>query len=73
MDDEREPDLSEDPRRQQTGQGYPEEQPAGASPAEGTERGPEAGSGGPDSAPDTEGGQDEGPAGATGNPDAAGG
>ena len=67
MDDEREPDLSEDPRRQDEGQGgYPEENPAGGG---GQDR---SGAGG-ESAPDTEGGQDESPSGATGNPGAAGG
>jgi hypothetical protein len=71
--DEREPDIRDDPRGQDTGQGYPEEQEAGASPVEGTERGPEAGACGPERAPDTEGGQDESPGGATGNPGAAGG
>ena len=59
--DEREPDLTDDPRKQ-------EQQGTGGYP-EGEDR---SGSGG-DSAPDTEGGQDERPGGATGNPDAAGG
>ncbi len=27
---EREPDITDDPRKQQTGEGYPEEQPEGA-------------------------------------------
>lgn len=37
-----EPDHTEDPRRQQTGSGgYPETQQEGASPAEGTDVGPE--------------------------------
>ena len=65
--EEREPDLSEDPRKQQEGQGgYPEANPAGEgeAPREGFDD---------SGAPDTEGGQDERPSGATGNPDAAGG
>ena len=63
---ERDPDISEDPREQDTGQGgYPEENPAGSG-------GGEAPYEPTDDAPDTEGGQDEGPGGATGNPDAAG-
>jgi hypothetical protein len=72
MTDEREPDQTDDPRRQGTGQGYPESNPAEQTPREGTDEGPEAGNRRPD-APDTEGGQDEGPSGATGNPNAAGG
>lgn len=68
MDDEREPDLTEDARKQEEGQGgYPEANPAGG--GGGQDR---SGSGG-ESAPDTEGGQDDSPSGATGNPDAAGG
>ena len=71
---EREPDHDEDPRRQGTGQGYPETNPADATPAEGTERGPEAGTGGADErAPDTHADQDDEPSDATGNPGAAGG
>jgi hypothetical protein len=69
---EREPDISDDPRKQGTGEGYPESNPAGATPVEGTEQGPEAGTEDQD-APDTQGGQDDGPSGATGNPGAAGG
>ncbi|HEX8121323.1 MAG TPA: hypothetical protein VF549_08680 [Solirubrobacteraceae bacterium] len=62
--DEREPDLTDDPRehqdeRQDSQGGYPA----------GEDR---SGSGG-DSAPDTDAGQDESPGGATGNPGAAGG
>lgn len=69
MDDEREPDLTEDARKQEEGQGgYPEANPAGGGGG-GQDR---SGSGG-ESAPDTEGGQDDSPSGATGNPDAAGG
>jgi len=71
---EREPDIEDDPRKQETGQGYPEEQPSGASPKEGTESGPEAGTGGAEErSPDTHAGQDDDPSGATGNPGAAGG
>ena len=65
MSDERQPDQSEDPRKQGTGQGYPESNPADDTP----------------DAPDRTGDTDapstsspnEGDAGqATGNPDAAG-
>jgi hypothetical protein len=71
---EREPDLDEDPRQQGTGQGYPESNPASGSSAEGTEGGPEAGTGGADDqAPDTHSKQDDSPSDATGNPGAAGG
>ena len=67
MDEEREPDLSEDPRKQGQGQGgYPESDPTGGG---GEDR---SGSGG-DSAPDTDPDRDDSAAGATGNPDAAGG
>ena len=61
MDEEREPDITDDPRKADEGGsgGYPE----------GEDR---SGSGG-DSAPDTEGGDDQTPGGATGNPGAAGG
>jgi hypothetical protein len=69
---EREPDIDDDPRRQGTGQGYPESNPEGATPAEGTDSGPEAGTGDTE-APDTSAGQDESPSDATGNPGAAGG
>jgi hypothetical protein len=68
---EREPDQSEDPRRQGTGEGYPEENPQGQTPVEGTEQGPEAGTENEASA-DTHADQDEAPGGATGNPGAAG-
>ena len=68
--EEREPDIREDPRKQEEGQGgYPEENPAGEGGGGGQEHAREAA----ESAPDTEGGQDESPGGATGNPDAAGG
>ena len=72
MTDEREPDQTDDPRQQGTGQGYPESNPAGQTPREGTADGPEAGNSQPPS-PDTKGGQDEDASGATGNPNAAGG
>ncbi len=39
---EREPDITQDPRDISTGQGYPEQQPEGASPVEGRDRGPES-------------------------------
>jgi hypothetical protein len=71
--DEREPDIEDDPRDQQSGQGYQEEQPADASP-ENDDSGPDSGTGGAEErSPDTSAGQDESPSGATGNPDAAGG
>ncbi len=72
-DQDKGPDITEDPRQQGTGQGYPESNPESATPAEGTDRGPEAGakhSGEPD-APASK--ADEKPSGATGNPGAAGG
>lgn len=72
MTEEREPDQTDDPRQQGTGQGYPESNPADQTPEEGTASGPEAGNTDPPS-PDTKGGQDEDPSGATGNPGAAGG
>ena len=66
---EREPDISDDPRQQETGEGYQEEQPGG-----GSSEGPNSGTSGTDErAPDTEGEQDDSPSGATGNPGAAGG
>jgi hypothetical protein len=59
-EEEREPDHTEDPRKQGVGQGYPETDPAGE--------------GGDDrSEPDTHTEQDEEPSKATGNPGAAGG
>ena len=69
--EERESDHSEDPRKQgSTGQGYPEENPAG----DGGAGGPDSGTGGADeNAPDTHTGQDDEPSDATGNPNAAGG
>jgi hypothetical protein len=69
MDDEREPDLSEDPRQQDEGQGgYPEDDPTGTGGG-GEDR---SGSGGA-SAPDSDSARDEDAGDATGNPDAAGG
>ena len=74
---EREPDISDDPRQQGTGEGYPESNPAGQTPVEGTDQGPEAGAGGSPQerrAPDTDGDDsDDAPSSATGNPGAAGG
>ena len=68
MDDERQPDITEDPRKQDTSEGgYPETDPTGG------QGGGEAPYEPSDDAPDTEGGQDEPPSGATGNPGAAGG
>ena len=64
---EREPDIREDPRKQETGEGgYPETDPAGTGGGNEPAYEPD------DAGPDTEGGQDEGAGGATGNPDAAG-
>jgi hypothetical protein len=42
MSEQREPDQTEDPRKQGTGQGYPESNPEETTPVEGTEEGPEA-------------------------------
>ena len=69
------PDITEDPRQQGTGQGYPESNPEGSTPKEGTEpgQGPEGeskASGTPDAPSE---GMDEMPSTATGNPRAAGG
>jgi hypothetical protein len=44
MSDQREPDQTEDPRKQGTGQGYPESNPEETTPVEGTEEGPQAAS-----------------------------
>lgn len=69
-----EPDHTGDPRGEDTGQGYPETGPDGASPGEGTRSGPEAGTGGgaEDDAPDTSSPGESDAQQATGNPDAAG-
>ena len=70
----------EDPREQGTGGGYPESNPSGTTPTEGSEQGPEADEiddagdapkGRP--TPSTSGAQDAPPSSATGNPGAAGG
>jgi hypothetical protein len=66
--EQREPDQADDPRQQGTGQGYPESNPEGTTPGEGTESGPEAGAGGASDASDRDGD----PGQATGNPGAAG-
>ena len=68
---EREPDITQDPRDISTGQGYPEQQPEGASPVEGRDRGPESDVGRP-SAPETSSPEEGNPGQATGNPGAAG-
>lgn len=65
------PDHSGDPRDQGTGQGYPESQPGEATPQEGTDSGPEAGTGGAD-APEQATDQETDRAQSTGNPNAAG-
>jgi|tagenome__1003787_1003787.scaffolds.fasta_scaffold19938500_2 hypothetical protein len=65
------PDHGEDPRKQGTGQGYPETQPEDATPQEGTDSGPEAGAGGT-RAPSTSGPKEDDRAASTGNPNAAG-
>ena len=68
---ERQPDITDDPRDVSTGQGYPEQQPGGASPAEGRERGPEADVERP-RAPETRSADEGDPGQATGNPAASG-
>jgi hypothetical protein len=71
MSDERQADQTDDPRKQGTGQGYPESNQAETTPTEGTESGPAAGDDSPD-APSTSS-PGEGDAGqATGNSRAAG-
>ena len=80
MSDEREPDIREDARKQGTGEGYPQSNPEGDTPVEGTKQGPEAetqqdeqGGGGIEGHPSsTLAGQDSPPSKATGNPNAAG-
>ena len=70
---EREPEIREDPRRQGTGEGYPESNPEEQTPTEGTEQGPEAGTEDQPQAPSVDGhGKDSPPSRATGNPNAAG-
>ena len=71
METEREPDLTEDPRRQGTGQGYPESNPEETTPREGTESGPTADTGDED-APSSSTGKEADREASTGNPDAAG-
>jgi hypothetical protein len=78
--DRPEPDHSEDPRRQETGEGYPETSPEGAQPdgsPGGEEQGPEADAhadrAGAGRAPGTSAPEEGDPQQATGNPDAAGG
>jgi hypothetical protein len=71
MSDERTPDHTEDPRRQGTGQGYPESNPQETTPGEGTDEGPEAGAGGAGS-PSPSTGREADREQTTGNPDAAG-
>jgi hypothetical protein len=67
---ETEPDMSEDPRGTDVAEsGYPEEQPPGADPTQGTRKREEHG----DDAPGTGSSQDSAPSAATGNPGAAGG
>ena len=68
---EREPDMTQDPRDISTGQGYPEQQPDGASPIEGRDRGPESDVDRP-RAPETTSPEEGDPGQATGNPSAAG-
>ena len=69
---ERSPDIADDPRQQSTGEGYPETNPEGQSPVEGTEQGPEADTG-KQPGPDQGKSEDDSPSNATGNPGAAGG
>ena len=64
--------MTEDPRRQGTGEGYPESEPEEQTPVEGTDQGPEADTGKQPSPP-SGADQDESPSDATGNPGAAGG
>jgi hypothetical protein len=64
-----EPDVSEDPRGTDVGEGYPEEQEPGTSSPEGDV--PDAHED-PPRAPSTRGPHDSGPGVATGNPDNAG-
>jgi hypothetical protein len=67
MDDERTPDHTDDPREQGVGQGYPETNPAEATPEEGADRSGADDASGP---PSTEREKDRGST--TGNPHAAG-
>jgi hypothetical protein len=69
---EQEPFPTDDPRRSDIADQYPESNPEGAAPAEAPEQGPESGTGGAN-APSTSSPNEGGPGQATGNPDAAGG
>ncbi|HEV2819105.1 MAG TPA: hypothetical protein VGW11_01220 [Solirubrobacteraceae bacterium] len=69
--DERKPDHSEDPRKTDTGAGYPEEEPEGAGEATQREVPPEREKGQAD-APSVSSAHEGGPEEATGNRDAAG-
>jgi hypothetical protein len=76
--DRPEPDHSEDPRRQESGQaGYAETAPEGAEPNAAGGRGPDAEPdaerAGASGAPDTSAPEEGDPGQATGNPDAGGG
>jgi hypothetical protein len=72
--DRPEPDHSEDPRRQDEGEGgYPEATPEGTAPDAGTGEPDPAARAGADRAPDTSSPEESDPGTATGNPDAAGG
>ncbi len=66
------PDHTEDPRRQGTGQGYPETQPEEATPVEGTDEGPAAGTGGEDGGPEVSTDEERDRGASTGNPGTAG-
>lgn len=68
-----EPDHTEDPRGEDTGQGYPETQQGGASPGGRTASGPDQGTGGAGAdAPQVANEDETDRAASTGNPDAAG-
>ena len=73
-DEEREPGIRDDPRKQGTAEGYPESNPEGQTPVEGTDQGPEAGTTPEYDKPSVDGhGEDSPPSKATGNDHAAGG
>jgi hypothetical protein len=69
--DDRQPDTTDAGQGRDVGQGYPEEQPAGASP-EGESPARSGAGPGSERAPDTDPGTDSEPGKATGNPGAAG-
>ena len=75
MAEEREPDIRDDAREQGTGEGYPESNPEGHTPVEGTDQGPGAET--HEEKPEDPGAgpglKDSPPSKATGNPHAAGG